>query len=239
MERTRSQPKYQNLKTKVWNLWFHNININNSVRPPETFHSTVTAWLDFTEHRLFFSFLQMCLVAVIERLLLIRNQCKTTPPRPPPSRPDRPTAAPRFSLTGLTLALCGCISLRGGGNPYSCHICSRVGWAAVFSPLQRAGMHETPHHLRQPRWPYFYVNWSPAENHISPTSRQTGVCTAGSLLFEVRIRFAVKRRCHGIGGRVSLSAFCTQLLFIRSSGSLRIFYVFAHHGLPPGRKIWY
>lgn len=114
---------------------------------------------------------------------------------------------------------------------------SRLG--CCFSPLQRAGMHKTPHHLRQPRWPYFYVNWSPAENRISPTSRQTGVCTAGSLFFEVRIRFAVKRRRHGIGGRDSLSAFCAQLLFIRSSNSLRVFYALAHHGLPPGRKIWY
>lgn len=102
----------------------------NPFRPPETFHLAVTARLDSTEHRLF-SVLQIRLVAVIERLLLIHNQCKTPAHAAACSLPSADRGG-TFSLTGLTLALCGCISLWGGTNPYSCHIYSQVLAGLLF-----------------------------------------------------------------------------------------------------------
>lgn len=116
------------------NWWFCNINTKNSARPP------VIASLSQPDSTLLstdcFSVLQIRFVAVIERLLLIRNQCKTPTHEAAFSSPSADRGG-TFSLTSLTLALCGCISLRGGSNPYSCHIDSQVfsGLQQIYEPL--------------------------------------------------------------------------------------------------------
>lgn len=125
-------------------------------RPPETFHFAFTAWLDSTEHRLF-SVLQIRLVAVIERLLLIRNQCKTPAHAAACSLPSADRGG-TFSLTGLTLALCGASHSEVALILIPVTSTPKCWLGCCFSPLQRA-MHGTPHHLRQPLWHYFYVDW--------------------------------------------------------------------------------
>lgn len=181
-----------------------------------------------------FSVLQIRLVAVIERLLLIRNQCKTPAHAAPFCSPSTDRGG-TFSLTGLTLALCGCISLRGGSNPYSCHIDSHVfaGQQQMYKLLffHCSDVQECTKRLitcdSLPGITFMSIGGPQRITFPQQSVKQASAQEV--LLFVVKFRFVVKWRCHGIEGTESLSTLHTIIIysFLRQPSDL---YAFTHQG---------
>lgn len=205
-------------------------------RPPETFHFAVTAWLDSTEHRLF-SVLQIRLVAVIERLLLIRNQCKTPAHAAACSLPSADRGG-TFLLTGLTLALCGCISLRGGTNPYSCHIYSQVLAGLLFFSAAVCRNARKRLITCDSLCGITFMSIGSPQRIIFPWRSITQRSAQQVLLFAVRFGFAVKWGCHRIGGTESLSTLHRIIIYsFPRQPTCRFIYIHSP-GVLPGKKIW-